>query len=173
MNYAPLTGANFVNSINAGASPCAIICRPYGTCPLQSFTGYKYYLTTNFTNLTNIHLKLCRLGLGKCILSFHPLYCVLLVVCAIRKSNKVKNFYRANLQSRVGGCPLPPFFHAPERWFWRFFEPLCAKKPCLRCEEALFARQNRLCCAANKASFLPVWRGKARKQGVDNLWITG
>ena len=31
MNYAPLTGAKLERNINAGASPCAIICRPYGT----------------------------------------------------------------------------------------------------------------------------------------------
>ena len=37
MNYAPLTGAKFVLNINVGASPYAIICRPYGTYLLQSF----------------------------------------------------------------------------------------------------------------------------------------
>ena len=33
MNYAPLTGAKLLKHINVGASPYAIICRPYGTCP--------------------------------------------------------------------------------------------------------------------------------------------
>jgi len=77
MNYAPLTGAKSVKNINAGASPCAIICRPYGTRRLQKFHRTPIYinhelcycrpfvrfvvfvvhshrifvLTTNFTNL--------------------------------------------------------------------------------------------------------------------------
>ena len=37
MNYAPLTGAKLVLNINAGASPCAIFCRPYGTHQLRKF----------------------------------------------------------------------------------------------------------------------------------------
>ena len=35
MNYVPLIGAKLLKFIYAGASPCAIICRPYGTCQLR------------------------------------------------------------------------------------------------------------------------------------------
>ena len=37
MNYAPLTGAKLERNIDAGASPCAILCRPYGTRILRKF----------------------------------------------------------------------------------------------------------------------------------------
>ena len=69
MNYAPLTGAKFVLNINVGASPYAIICRPYGTYLLQSFfTGHQYikvvrdkietsiYKTRKFVNVTNLRV---------------------------------------------------------------------------------------------------------------------
>ena len=57
MNYAPLTGAKFVLNINVGASPYAIICRPYGTYLLQSFlpdTNNKVLENVGFTFVHSI-----------------------------------------------------------------------------------------------------------------------
>ena len=47
----PTYRGKFVLNINAGASPCAIICRPYGTNLLQSFYQTPIYANSSWVEI--------------------------------------------------------------------------------------------------------------------------